>query len=249
MHLDSLRIALALVLFTMVAARAAHAAVPITTCAQTLNNFDNKVVLANDLDCAANQAGILIGGGIIDLGGFKITGATTAVLCTGGCNVSNGTLVNNIRGVVSNQGHARLINVTVDGGDTAAIGPKGVVLKNVEFNNLSHGFLSTLGGAKLLNVHQNGGLTGGLAAKSIKAVDSIVTGPLHYGLRGDKVRLTRSSVTGSGSDPGCNLAPAFDTLCGSILAWKTPVLKISSRDTSVVLGVLPPTSWAVCTSD
>ena len=88
----------------------------------------------------------------------------------------------------------------------------------------------------------------------ITALDTTITGVSRAALKATRVRLVRSSVTGAGGDPNCNTLNGFNFfLCGDVLAFKKPTVRLSTCTTSLELSshinLLNPEDWDACTTD
>lgn len=242
---------IALALLATAAAPAAEAATPVTSCVQ---HYKGNGYLTADLDCTGEAVGVYIdGSGTLDLRGFSISNAVVGVICDGSCKVLNGTLNFNYNGAVhAIKGHAKVTNVVINAGGTDGVfAAKNVILQDVQINGAYYAFSADYGTAKLRNTQVTNGRRGGNAGKMIRLVDSSVADVQHFGLRANKIRLLRSAVTGSGTDPSCN--QNISLLCGDLLSRKQPAVRESTCDTSLVLSniiSLPnPNDWDVCTAD
>lgn len=240
----------------LASARFAHADTEITACGQQIAS--GAAFLSADLDCtgSASPYGVrFYGTGVVDLRGFTIRNAGVAISCEGNCNVSNGSLIGNLTSVAGLR--VKLRNVTITGGNTAVSNLKGANLKNVTVAGVFEAVAGDRGTIRLDSVTIDG--VGRNAARSINgtivAVDTTITNVQRAGLMGTRVKLIRSSVAGSGTDPDCNTLTGGFTffLCGDVIAWKKPTVRGSTCDTSVVtsgnLNLPNPADWNVCTLD
>lgn len=243
----------------LVSARPALADTEITTCGQELTG--GKAFLSADLDCAGSGAyyGVHFdGSGVVDLRGFTIRNVNIAIACGGNCNVTNGAFVDTLTAVSGSR--VKLTNVAVShtpsgGTNHAVVCEKGALLKNVTIDGAFEPVVGDKGTIKLDTVTITNGRNGVRTDEgSILALDTTITGVSRAGLYGTRVKLIRSSVTGSGTDPDCNTLQGFTFfICGDVVAWKKPLARGGTCDTSIVLSSnmsLPdPADWNLCSQD
>ena len=249
-------VALGVALVSLGCVPAAHAATAITACNQVVHG--GAAYLTSDLDCAWADYGVRFeGAGVLDLGGFTLKKAGVGVSCELSCNVRNGVLEDTHTGIASNS-RAKVTNVEIrpneSGINIGVAGSTGAVLKNVTLT-AREGVVADYGPVKLDHVTITNCLGGVRTQKSITAIDSTITAPAHYGLQGSGIRLIRSSATGAGTDANCNMFTGEFSflLCGDLMSWKRPTVRLSTCDTSLVLSsninLGDPENWHVCSTD
>ena len=237
----------------------AFAATEITTCGQVVVT-GSSAFLSTDLDCTGSTADSAIkfeGSGVLDLRGFTVRNATTAVTCEGNCNVRNGSLIDNLTNVAGKRVKLKDVVIGRDQGgiNHGVICTKGASLKNVTIDGAwDSAVIGNRGTIRLDTVSIAHGRHGVRTQGTIVAVDTTVTDIVRAGLKATRVKLVRSSVTGSGTDPDCNRLIGLNFfLCADVVASKKPTFRGSSCDTSMVsssnINLADPDNWGICAGD
>jgi len=231
----------------------AFADTELTSCGQTVTT--GRGFLSADLDCTGSAAkyGVKFDGpGTLDLNGFTLSHADNAIACDGTCIVRNGALASNVTNVAG--ARVKLTDVSITGGNFGVTAHKGAQLQNVTISGATEAVRCDRGTVKLDTVAIDHGSNAVTTAGTAVAIDTTISDQSRAGITATRVRLVRSSVTGSGSDPDCNTLDGFDFfLCADVLAWKKPGVRASSCATSMVLSsnvnLDDPANWAVCSAD
>jgi len=201
--------------------------VPIITCGQTV---DGEGALVGDLDCSAFDGDTirLTRSGTVLLNGFTLTGNSNfgraAVRCFRRCRVRGpGAITGAYVGVAGT-------------GDPAV----GVSIQDVSITGTNVGAAAS-GAIRASGCAISGNLGGLNAHRSVRVLDSSVTGNDDYGALSQygRVILIDSTVTGNGG--------ACDFYCADVYCPRRPVVRRSTCDTSSQNPAHD--TWGVCTND
>jgi len=248
----------------------ASAATPLTQCGQVVSD----AVLTADLDCSATQGvGVTIEHrGKLDLAGFTLTGGNnSAVACNKDCTVvgGGGTVTGASSAGIVAIGRLIVSDVTTTA-NGAGISGKFVEAQNVTSTanqagayvnkrgsfvdcTLSANSVTGIGGdAARAQVTVTGSTLAGnkygiVNVRRMNVSTSQVTDSAELGVAAQRVRIDQSTVTGSGTAPGCN-----PTICADITAFRLNASAVTC-DTSAKIDwpSASPTgeTWDICAED
>jgi hypothetical protein len=256
-----MRIAITVTL-ALVAAAAAHATVPITTCGTTLPIRETGVLSA-DLTCPSGVPAVtLLASATLDLAGHTLTvqgSSGYAVDCqAGGCTIvgGGGAIVSEAGGVIASK---RLIvsDLTIDGSGDAVN-----CLGRIDATNarvIGRGSVAIIGLTVVLDdVDVSGSRSGIIGIRKVRGVNVTANGTGNHGVAGDRLKLENcvAQANDGAGVVGTRVAIVGGTVTGNaaarngvdIASARRPRLVGTTCGRSQVLDA-PTTSWGVCSSD